>query len=112
MNVFLLTMPRLDPGRGGGIAEGNDGEGGIGLGPRMPYILDAVLKPRPAAFTAILLPLEVAVAVAVGGIIEGMAGREGIVVDGGRPERTLPEGIFVVVVVALLFVGRLLKVVL
>jgi hypothetical protein len=110
MNVFLLTMPRLDPGRGGGIAEGNDGEGGIGLGPRMPYILDAVLKPRPAAFTAILLPLEVAVV--VGGIIEGIAGREGIVVDGGRPERTLPEGIFVVVVVALLFVGRLLELVL
>jgi len=105
MNVFLLAMPRLDPGRGGGsIAEGSDGEGGIGLGPRMPYILDAVLKPRPAAFTVIILPLEVAVA--VGGIIEGIAGREGIVVDGGRPERTLPEGIFVVVV-ALLFVGRL-----
>jgi len=108
MNVFLLTMPKLDPGRGGGIAEGSDGEGGIGLGPRMPYILDAVLKPRPAAFTVILSPLEVA----VGGIIEGIAGREGIVVDGGRPERTLPEGIFVVVVVALLFVGRLLELVL
>ena len=67
----------------------------------MPYTLDAVLKPR---FTALLLPLEVAAAGAVGGIMEGIAGREGIVVDGGRPERTLPKGIFVVVFVALLFV--------
>lgn len=90
-NVPFLAIPSLDPGRGGcGIAEGDDEEEGMGLGLRGAYILVVGLAPGPATFA--ILELELG----VGGIIEGIAGREGIVVDGGRPERTLPEDLVLV----------------
>jgi hypothetical protein len=96
IKAFLLAMPRLDPGRGGcGIPEDDsDEEGGMGLGPRRLYILVAVLALRLVAFAVVPL-----VEMGVGGNIEGIAGREGMVVDGARPPRTLPDGIVVALLV-------------